>query len=58
LRDDGLMPRVATMRVALYGSFGLTDLGHGSPAVTAVRVLPGPEGMKLLVLVALSAYRG
>jgi len=30
LRDDGLMPRVQTVRVCLYGSLGLTGKGHGS----------------------------
>jgi L-serine dehydratase len=40
LRDDGLMPRVATMRVALYGSLGLTGPGHGSDKA----VLLGLEG--------------
>jgi L-serine dehydratase len=30
LADDGLMPQVATVRVALYGSLGLTGPGHGS----------------------------
>src|SRR6202451_2663040 len=30
LRDDGLTPRVHTVRVALYGSLGLTGRGHGS----------------------------
>ena len=40
LRDDGLMPRVATLRVALYGSLGLTGPGHGSDKA----VLLGLEG--------------
>ena len=40
LRDDGLMPRVATVRVALYGSLGLTGPGHGSDKA----VLLGLEG--------------
>jgi iron-sulfur-dependent L-serine dehydratase single chain form len=40
LRDDGLMPQVATMRVALYGSLGLTGPGHGSDKA----VLLGLEG--------------
>src|ERR1700741_1557909 len=40
LRDDGLMRRVATMRVALYGSLGLTGPGHGSDKA----VLLGLEG--------------
>jgi L-serine dehydratase len=40
LRDDGLMPAVATVRVALYGSLGLTGPGHGSDKA----VLLGLEG--------------
>src|SRR5215472_19314922 len=40
LRDDGLMPQVTTMRVALYGSLGLTGPGHGSDKA----VLLGLEG--------------
>jgi L-serine dehydratase len=40
LRDDGLLPRVATVRVALYGSLGLTGPGHGSDKA----VLLGLEG--------------
>jgi L-serine dehydratase len=40
LRDDGLMPRVGTVRVALYGSLGLTGPGHGSDKA----VLLGLEG--------------
>jgi len=40
LRDDGLMPAVATVRVALYGSLGLTGPGHGSDK----DVLLGLEG--------------
>jgi iron-sulfur-dependent L-serine dehydratase single chain form len=40
LRDDGLLPQVATMRVALYGSLGLTGPGHGSDKA----VLLGLEG--------------
>jgi L-serine dehydratase len=40
LRDDGLMPQVATVRVALYGSLGLTGPGHGSDKA----VLLGLEG--------------
>jgi len=40
LRDDGLMPRVRTVRVALYGSLGLTGPGHGSDKA----VLLGLEG--------------
>src|SRR5215469_17219663 len=40
LADDGLMPRVATVRVALYGSLGLTGPGHGSDKA----VLLGLEG--------------
>jgi iron-sulfur-dependent L-serine dehydratase single chain form len=40
LRDDGLMPEVATVRVALYGSLGLTGPGHGSDKA----VLLGLEG--------------
>ncbi len=37
---DGLMPQVATVRVALYGSLGLTGPGHGSDKA----VLLGLEG--------------
>ena len=40
LRDDGLTPRVRTVRVALYGSLGLTGPGHGSDKA----VLLGLEG--------------
>jgi len=40
LRDDGLLPRVRTLRVALYGSLGLTGPGHGSDKA----VLLGLEG--------------
>ncbi len=40
LRDDGLMPRVQAVRVALYGSLGLTGPGHGSDKA----VLLGLEG--------------
>ena len=40
LRDDGLMPQVRTVRVALYGSLGLTGPGHGSDKA----VLLGLEG--------------
>jgi iron-sulfur-dependent L-serine dehydratase single chain form len=40
LRDDGLTPRVHTVRVALYGSLGLTGRGHGSDKA----VLLGLEG--------------
>jgi L-serine dehydratase len=40
LRDDGLMPRVGTVRVSLYGSLGLTGKGHGSDKA----VLLGLEG--------------
>ncbi|HEV2536790.1 MAG TPA: L-serine ammonia-lyase [Streptosporangiaceae bacterium] len=40
LRDDGLMPEVETVRVALYGSLGLTGPGHGSDKA----VLLGLEG--------------
>ena len=40
LADDGLMPQVATVRVALYGSLGLTGPGHGSDKA----VLLGLEG--------------
>jgi iron-sulfur-dependent L-serine dehydratase single chain form len=40
LRDDGLMPRVRTVRVSLYGSLGLTGRGHGSDKA----VLLGLEG--------------
>jgi L-serine dehydratase len=40
LRDDGLMPRVQTVRVSLYGSLGLTGPGHGSDKA----VLLGLEG--------------
>ena len=40
LRDDGLIPQVRTVRVALYGSLGLTGPGHGSDKA----VLLGLEG--------------
>src|SRR6516162_9658895 len=40
LRDDGLLPPVRTVRVALYGSLGLTGPGHGSDKA----VLLGLEG--------------
>jgi iron-sulfur-dependent L-serine dehydratase single chain form len=30
LRDDGVLPKVASVRVVLYGSLGLTGKGHGS----------------------------
>ena len=40
LRDDGLLPEVETVRVALYGSLGLTGPGHGSDKA----VLLGLEG--------------
>jgi iron-sulfur-dependent L-serine dehydratase single chain form len=40
LHDDGLMPGVQTVRVALYGSLGLTGPGHGSDKA----VLLGLEG--------------
>ncbi len=40
LRDDGLLPRVRTVRVSLYGSLGLTGPGHGSDKA----VLLGLEG--------------
>jgi L-serine dehydratase len=40
LRDDGLMPKVRTVRVSLYGSLGLTGKGHGSDKA----VLLGLEG--------------
>jgi L-serine dehydratase len=40
LRDDGLMTRVRTVRVSLYGSLGLTGPGHGSDKA----VLLGLEG--------------
>jgi len=40
LRDDGLTPEVRTVRVALYGSLGLTGRGHGSDKA----VLLGLEG--------------
>jgi iron-sulfur-dependent L-serine dehydratase single chain form len=40
LRDDGLLRRVRTVRVALYGSLGLTGPGHGSDKA----VLLGLEG--------------
>jgi iron-sulfur-dependent L-serine dehydratase single chain form len=40
LRDDGLTPRVHTVRVVLYGSLGLTGRGHGSDKA----VLLGLEG--------------
>src|SRR5207253_11367314 len=40
LAEDGLMPQVATVRVALYGSLGLIGPGHGSDKA----VLLGLEG--------------
>jgi L-serine dehydratase len=40
LRDDGLLPRVHSVRVTLYGSLGLTGRGHGSDKA----VLLGLEG--------------
>src|ERR1700723_4363178 len=40
LRDDGLLARVQTVRVVLYGSLGLTGKGHGSDKA----VLLGLEG--------------
>jgi L-serine dehydratase len=40
LRDGSLMPQVRTVRVALYGSLGLTGPGHGSDKA----VLLGLEG--------------
>ncbi len=40
LRDDGLLPQVHGVRVALYGSLGLTGPGHGSDKA----VLLGLEG--------------
>ena len=40
LAEDGLTPRVRTVRVALYGSLGLTGRGHGSDKA----VLLGLEG--------------
>jgi iron-sulfur-dependent L-serine dehydratase single chain form len=40
LAEDGLMPQVATVQVALYGSLGLTGPGHGSDKA----VLLGLEG--------------
>src|ERR1700723_4243387 len=40
LREDGLLPRVQTVRVVLYGSLGLTGKGHGSDKA----VLLGLEG--------------
>ncbi len=40
LRDDGLMPRVRSVRVSLYGSLGLTGPGHGSDKA----VMLGLEG--------------
>jgi L-serine dehydratase len=40
LRDDGLLPRVQSVRVTLYGSLGLTGRGHGSDKA----VLLGLEG--------------
>src|SRR5260370_41490770 len=39
-RDDGLTARVQTIRVALYGSLGLTGPGHGSDKA----ILLGLEG--------------
>jgi L-serine dehydratase len=40
LHDDGLLPRVQTVHVSLYGSLGLTGPGHGSDKA----VLLGLEG--------------
>ena len=40
LRDDGLLSRVASVHVVLYGSLGLTGKGHGSDKA----VLLGLEG--------------
>jgi iron-sulfur-dependent L-serine dehydratase single chain form len=40
LADDGLTPRVRAVRVALYGSLGLTGPGHGSDKA----ILLGLEG--------------
>ena len=40
LREDGLLPRVASVHVVLYGSLGLTGKGHGSDKA----VLLGLEG--------------
>jgi L-serine dehydratase len=40
LRDDGLLDKVSSIRVALYGSLGLTGQGHGSDKA----VLLGLEG--------------
>src|ERR1700761_1887943 len=40
LRDDGLLAQVRSVRVALYGSLGLTGPGHGSDKA----VLLGLEG--------------
>jgi L-serine dehydratase len=40
LRADGLLPRVASVHVVLYGSLGLTGKGHGSDKA----VLLGLEG--------------
>src|SRR6202034_4813668 len=40
LRDEALLPQVQTVRVALYGSLGLTGRGHGSDKA----VLLGLEG--------------
>src|ERR1700722_5203937 len=40
LRDDGVLPQVASVHVVLYGSLGLTGKGHGSDKA----VLLGLEG--------------
>jgi iron-sulfur-dependent L-serine dehydratase single chain form len=40
LRDSGMLPRVASVHVVLYGSLGLTGKGHGSDKA----VLLGLEG--------------
>jgi L-serine dehydratase len=40
LREDGVLPRVASVHVVLYGSLGLTGKGHGSDKA----VLLGLEG--------------
>jgi L-serine dehydratase len=40
LGDDGLLPKVARVRVELYGSLGATGAGHGTPGA----VVLGLEG--------------
>ena len=40
LADDGLLPKVARVRIELYGSLGATGAGHGTPGA----VVLGLEG--------------